>query len=252
MQLKDFPDEDENIICTVDRVVSTSVFVKLDEYSGKEGVIVFSEVAPGRIRNIRDYIRHGQKIVCKVLRIDKDKGHIDLSLRRVSTKEKKEVLENYQKEKEIFAVLNIIVKDKKRIDEMVKKLRQKSNFVEFCGNVAVNAPGCMLLLEESGFEKDEANKFVEIIKEKVQEKKATVKTKFTITSDAANGIEKIKKILVELEDKAKINYMGSSNYLLTIEDNNYKEANRKLREALDLLVAKAKESECKVEVAKTK
>jgi translation initiation factor 2 alpha subunit (eIF-2alpha) len=173
-------------------------------------------------------------------------------LRRVSTKEKKEVLENYQKEKEIFAVLNIIVKDKKRIDEMVKKLRQKSNFVEFCGNVAVNAPGCMLLLEESGFEKDEANKFVEIIKEKVQEKKATVKTKFTITSDAANGIEKIKKILVELEDKAKINYMGSSNYLLTIEDNNYKEANRKLREALDLLVTKAKESECKIEVAKTK
>ena len=80
------------VLCTVDRVVGTVVFVKI-EGQGKEveGSITFSEVAPGRIRNIRDYVVPKKKIVCKILRMLN--GNIDLSLRRVTQKERKEVLE---------------------------------------------------------------------------------------------------------------------------------------------------------------
>jgi translation initiation factor 2 alpha subunit (eIF-2alpha) len=41
------------ILCTVDRIVGTTVFVKM-QGTDKEGSIVFSEVSPGRIRNIRE------------------------------------------------------------------------------------------------------------------------------------------------------------------------------------------------------
>jgi len=83
-----FPVDDELVFCTVTKIFHSSVFVVLDEYD-KSGMINISEIAPGRIRNIRDYIEMGKKIVCKVLRVDSVKGHIDLSLRRVNEMEKK-------------------------------------------------------------------------------------------------------------------------------------------------------------------
>src|SRR3989344_4876424 len=81
----------ENILCTVERIEGTVVFVSLD--NRKEGSIVVSEIAPGRIRNLRDYVVPKKKIVCKILRIS-DRGNVELSLRRVSAKERKEVMDN--------------------------------------------------------------------------------------------------------------------------------------------------------------
>ena len=68
-----FPEEDELVLCTVNNVQHNSVFVDLDEYN-KRGLIHISEIAPGRIRNIRDYVVEGKKIVCKILRIDQEKA----------------------------------------------------------------------------------------------------------------------------------------------------------------------------------
>ena len=84
------------VICIVDRIVGTIVFVKI-EGEEREGSLILSEVAPGRIRNLRDYVVPKKMIVCKVLRVSNDR--IDLSLRRVSPKEKKEVLERFSQEK---------------------------------------------------------------------------------------------------------------------------------------------------------
>ncbi len=46
-----------------------------------EGLLHVSEISSSWIRNIRDFVREGQKMVLKVLRVDLEKGHIDLSLR---------------------------------------------------------------------------------------------------------------------------------------------------------------------------
>src|SRR3989338_10833116 len=101
----------DNLLCTVDRIVGTVVFVKM--HFGKEeteGSIVFSEVAPGRIRNIRDYVVPKKKIVCKVLRVSGN--HIDLSLRRVTQKEQKELKEKNKQEKSFVSILNTVLKGK--------------------------------------------------------------------------------------------------------------------------------------------
>ena len=72
-------EEGEIVLCTVDKIIGTTVFVKIE--GNGEGTITTSEIAPGRIRNLRDYVSPGRKIVCKVLRVDVNK--ISLSLRRV-------------------------------------------------------------------------------------------------------------------------------------------------------------------------
>jgi len=106
-----YPEEEELVLCTVKNILGTTVFVDLDKY-GKTGVIATSEIAPGRIRNIRDYVVPHKKIVCKVLRVDKAKGHIDLSLRRVSQKDTKEVIQHYEKEKVASTILGFVLKEK--------------------------------------------------------------------------------------------------------------------------------------------
>ena len=57
-----FPEESEIVLCTVTKVQYDSVFVNLNEY-GKLGVIHISEISPGRIRNIRDFVKEGRIII---------------------------------------------------------------------------------------------------------------------------------------------------------------------------------------------
>lgn len=250
--LKEFPEEDEVLFGTVDRIVGTSVFVKLDNYD-KEGVISFSEVAPGRIRNIRDYVKIGQKIVVKVLRVNKEKAHIDLSLRRVSQNEKKEVIEEYKKEKELLAMLVLITKDKDRSTSLIKEIKKKIKFTELLNKILTVPEEIKNLLKESGLSVEEIEKLSEIINEKAKEKKIVVKSKISLTNDFPDGIEKIKNVLFEIENKgAIVSYLGSSYYLICIENTDYKEANKKLKELLDIALIKAKENNCKLEIVKEK
>jgi len=78
-----FPEESDYVTCTVTNIQHNSVFVNIHEYD-KSGMITISEIAPGRIRNIRDYVVEGKVIVCKILNVNKERGYIDLSLRRVT------------------------------------------------------------------------------------------------------------------------------------------------------------------------
>ena len=82
-------EEGQIVLCTVEKIVGTTVFVKIQEDG--EGTLITSEISPGRIRNLRDYVVPGKKIVCKILHIRGNRIH--LSLRRVKQNEKKELLD---------------------------------------------------------------------------------------------------------------------------------------------------------------
>lgn len=251
-EFKNFPEEDEVLLGTVDRITGTSVFVKLDDYN-KEGVISFSEVAPGRIRNIRDYVRIGQKIVVKVLRVNKEKAHIDLSLRRVSAKEKKEIIDENKKEKEFWVILNLVVNNKNKTDSVINELKKKIRFREFFSKFISEQKEIESLLKESGLSEEELKKLFEIMSEKIREKKVIVKSKLILSCEAPDGIEKIKTLLLILEKGgAMVSYLGAPNYLVSLESKDYKEANKRLKELLDTLTLKAKEFNCKLELCKEK
>ena len=87
--------EDDVVLCTVKKIQKTTVFVDVE--GDGEGSIVMSEIAAGRIRNLREYVTPNKKIVCKVLRFIN--GHPQLSLRRVTAGERDTVLNRHKKEK---------------------------------------------------------------------------------------------------------------------------------------------------------
>src|SRR3990172_6820659 len=106
-----YPEEGEIVLCTVAKIHSHAVFVDMDEY-GKGGMIHISEISPGRIRNIRDFVVEGKKIVCKVLRINLERGHIDLSLRRVTENQKKNKVNELKREQLAEKIVEYAAKQK--------------------------------------------------------------------------------------------------------------------------------------------
>src|SRR3990167_7032625 len=111
--------EDEIVMCMVKRIEGTIIFVNID--GDGEGTIAMSEIAAGRIRNLREYVFPNKRIVCKVLSVDKD-GHQHLSLRRVTGKEREEMQERYKKEKTLASILKTVSKSPQ---ESIKLKREK-------------------------------------------------------------------------------------------------------------------------------
>ncbi|MEK6824362.1 MAG: S1 RNA-binding domain-containing protein [Nanoarchaeota archaeon] len=110
--------EDDLILGTVKKIEGTTAYVELDNET--QGSLSFSEIAPGRIRNIREFISLGKKIVCKVLRV-RD-SHVELTLRRVTSKERQLVLDSHKKEKVLTIMLKSVLKDRTQ-DVMAKNFR---------------------------------------------------------------------------------------------------------------------------------
>ena len=104
----EFPEEGELVVCTVQNVKNFGAFVTLDEYGNKEGFIHVRDVATGWVKYIRDYVREGQKIVCKVLGVDSSKGHIDLSLKSVNEHQRREKIQQWKNENKAEKLMEIV------------------------------------------------------------------------------------------------------------------------------------------------
>ena len=66
------PEEGELVVVTVKNVKQNGVYVDFDEYPGLEGFIFIGEIASGWVKNIRTFVRDGQRLICKVMRTKKD------------------------------------------------------------------------------------------------------------------------------------------------------------------------------------
>lgn len=218
------------VSCVVDRIVGTVVFVKiLGQNSDLEGSIVFSEVAPGRIRNIRDYIVPKKKIVCKILRISNN--NIDLSFRRVSQKERKEVLEGENLEKSYASILKSVVGE--NAEKTIKKINEKESLVSFFEEAKTNSKELEKIVGE-----ENAKKILEILN--AQKKKISkVKKEISLTTTKPNGITLIKKIL-SIFKEFEVKYLAAGKYFIEAESNDVKSADKKIREKIDEAEKEAK------------
>ena len=73
-------------MCTVTKIHYHSVFVRLDEYERRQGLIHISEISHSRIRNISDMkYKLGQELEVKVIDVDRD-NRIKASIKAISPK----------------------------------------------------------------------------------------------------------------------------------------------------------------------
>ncbi|KAI0358628.1 eukaryotic translation initiation factor 2 subunit alpha [Trametes cingulata] len=100
-----YPEVDELVMVQVRQIAEMGAYVKLLEYDNIEGMILLSELSRRRIRSIQKLIRVGRNEVVVVLRVDKEKGYIDLSKRRVSPEDIVKCEERYMKSKTVASIM---------------------------------------------------------------------------------------------------------------------------------------------------
>jgi translation initiation factor 2 subunit 1 len=100
-----YPEIDETVMVMVKRVAEMGAYVQLLEYQNVEGMILLSELSKRRIRSVAKLIRVGRIEVCSVLRVDHEKGYIDLSKKRVSPEDAQKAEEWYAKSKAVHSIM---------------------------------------------------------------------------------------------------------------------------------------------------
>ena len=222
------------VLCAVDRIVGTVVFVKMDD--GTEASIILSEIAPGRIRNLRDYVIPKKRIVCKVLRVSKDR--VDLSLRRVTLKEKKEILEQESQGKSYRSILKTILGEK--AEKVIEEISKEDEISEFLQKAKEDSKKLERLVG-----KKDSEKILEILKSQKQ-KKFIIKKEIHMKILKPNGLELIKKILNTKE--AEIRYISGGKYSIKKESKDLKSADNKLREIILEIEKEAKKHNAEVSI----
>lgn len=234
LQREGFPEPGEFVICTVTNIQQSSVFVRINEY-GRTGFIHISEISPGRIRNIRDYVSKGRVIICLVLKIDEEKGYIDLSLRRVNDHEKRKKQEKIKQEQKAEKLIEQIAQELKKPVEEVYKAIATPIFekFEYVGDAFYHVIDSKEDFAALGVPKAYADVLTTQVREKIKPKEVCIRGALKVQSFAPDGVDVVRKVLesgIKGHTLASITYLGGGKYKLMVKAKDYKKAEKDLKE----------------------
>ncbi|MCW3135192.1 MAG: translation initiation factor IF-2 subunit alpha [Methanophagales archaeon] len=258
---EEWPEKDELVVCTVDELKTFGAFVKLEEYEGKEGLIHISEVAPGWVKHLRDYVREGQKVVCKVLHVDPQRGHIDLSLKAVKDGQKRERINAWKREKKakkwlaLAAASSTLTISNEELAEIEMKLTDAfgSLYDAFMEVVKVGKKA----LIAAGVKPELADAIREVAVANVKPPSVQIAGYVELTCPLPAGVEIIKEALKKAKKEIKIPpsgintvgtkvecfYIGAPRYKICVTASDYKTAESILSDAANTAIEVIKRNE---------
>lgn len=240
-----YPSVGEIVVGTVTRVLDFGAFVSLDEYENKEGMVHISEIASGWIKDIREHVKKGQKVVCKVLNVNPKRGHIDLSIKDVNERQRREKLQQWKNEMAAFKWLELANERVKLSNEELVKLGRK---------LLKEYDSIYSAFEEAAFEGYEvlvklvgeefAKAMAEIARENIKPKKVKVRGIFEVKFYQPDGVERIRKVFSQIKSpdgvKVEISYIGAPRYRIVVESEDYKSAENALKEIVETVLKSTK------------
>jgi translation initiation factor 2 subunit 1 len=201
----EWPEPGDLVIGTVETVTDYGAYVKLDEY-GKKGLLHVSEISSSWIRNIRDFVREGQNVVLKVLRVDAEKGHVDLSLRRVTKRERIEKIMFWKKERKAEALLRSIAdKTGMPLEEIYEKaakpLEDEYGLYDGLEKAVREGPE---ILTKAGVPEEIAKVVMEVSQERIRVPMVKVKGTVELRCGKPNGVRIIKDAFANAKKGEKL------------------------------------------------
>ena len=234
-EIQEMPEQGEIILATVTKVMDHGAYVTLDEYDDIQGFLHISEIAPGWIRSVNRFVRDGEK---KVLPVKKVKSNdIDLSLKQVSKDQKKQKLKEVKKYEKGKTLLENLQEKAKLTDEEVEKLEDKlyTKFDSvYDGFMAIARNGINIVTDLKFTKK--ITTAIEEICSKIKLPSVEIRGTMEITSDKSNGVEIIKKTLLDIikKDSAmNITYLGAPKYRISITSEDFKSAEKSLKPIIE-------------------
>jgi len=240
---KPLPEAGEVVICTVREITSHGIYVTLDQYDGISGFLHVSEISTGWVRNIDRVAKVSQKLVLKVIRANKARREIDLSLRQVTNEERRAKVIEWKREERALAIMSTI-KKKLGLDDASEKAL-KENLEEHFGTLyealESAAKSGRQGLAPAGIPDRTADSIVEMASEKIIPPRYEVGALVEVSSRSPEGIEQVKKTLMAASSapsaEVKITYAGAPKYRVRITADDYKQAEK----AMDVVIEKIRD-----------
>ncbi len=244
------PSESDLVICTITKVFSHGAFAKLDEYEDKEGFIHISEVASTWIKNIRDFVKPGQKSVAKVLNVNPAKGHIDLSLRRVADAAKKNKTHEWKRVLKADKLLELVAKEVgMSLDEAYTNVgfKLEDEFGEIYSGFEEIANEGELAIEGIQIPKPWIKPLIKLAQENVTVPTVEITGYLDLRCYLPNGVDDVKESLITSLEEVKeveidVKYTKSPRFSVTVRASDYKTAEEALKgytdKAISIITAK--------------
>ena len=238
-ETQELPEIGEIVIATITKVSDHGAYVTLDEYDGVQGFLHISEIAPGWVRKVRRYVKENEKKVLLVKKIQAKRGEIDLSLKQISKEQrKKKLLDVKRFEKEQGILKNIQEKAElstKQIEDIEDKLLSKYDSIyDAIIDIATKNKDILNNLEIS----EKIQTVIEDISSKIKLPSVEIRGILELTNNKSNGIEIIKKILLDVikdnaDSKIEISYIGAPKYRVSIIAQEFKTAEKIIKPILE-------------------
>lgn len=248
------PRQFELVVGTVTKIEDHGAFVTLDEYGGLEAYVPLNEVSHSWFKSIREVLKVGQKRVFKVIRVDARRNHVDVSLKRVSERERKEKLQAWKRYQRTTKLLELAAEKLGRtVDEAIEEAAKLENSYGeiFAGFEAAVREG-KAALEKAGVKEPWLSVFYELAKSYVKIPKVKLSAIATVSclhGDGAGKLINVLSVWKEVKNKypdieARFYAVGSPKYKLDVESYDPKRAEAFLEEVAKAIMAKAGEEGC--------
>lgn len=232
-EIQEMPEQGEIVLATVTKVMDHGAYVTLDEYGGIQGFLHISEIAPGWIRSINRFVKENEKKVLLVKKVNESRGDIDLSLKQVSKDQKKHKLKEVKKFEKGKTLLKNLQEKADLSDKEIEKLEDEiySNFdsvydafIEI-GRHGIDSVKNLKLSKKTA-------SVIEDICSKIKLPSVEIRGIMEITNNKSDGIEIIKKTLLEVlkkDSSIDITYLGAPKYRLSVTADDFKSAEKTLK-----------------------
>lgn len=241
-----YPDEGELVIVTVHSVKQNGADVTLDEYEGVAGFIFIGEIASGWIKNIRRFVREGQRLVCKVMPSRRDGSSLKLSLKSVSEERRRDRLQQWKNEQRAFQLFKVLSESQKWESEFSSNLQSELTqvFETLYGafEEAAMHEGSII---DAGFEGDWIQPFVDLAVENIIPPFVEIRGILTLKVETADGVETIRSALIAAEnissseDEIEVHcyYDGAPEYRIELRAPDFKTAEDTWRNSISAVVS---------------
>jgi len=242
MKYSGWPTPGELVVGRVDEIEDFGVFVDLEEYEDKRGLVHVSEVASGWIKNVRDHVNTDQMVVCKVLEVDEDAQQVDLSIKDVNDHQRSEKVQDWKNEQKADKWMEIAFGED--VDDDTFR-RVANELIEAYGTLYDGFEEAAIhgheALESTDLADDELDAIVETARENVSVPYVTVTGYVDLEAPGADGVEDVREALAAAEGNGEVpdevdlevTYVGAPEYRIRVQAPNYKTAEAQLEASAD-------------------
>ena len=194
------PERNDLVIGVVSKIAKHGVYIKLIEYPDLEAYCHIREIAGAWIRNIRNFVRKGQQVIAKVIRSNASSMQVDVSIKRASSAQKQEKLQQYKQQMAALVIIKLIA-SKENASETVIRSKIEDLFLSEFGTL-YHGFEFLVTQGELDFEHNYSSDFIstiyEVAKSSIKISIFEAEFKLGLRSYAPDGVEQIRQVLTSI------------------------------------------------------